>query len=174
MTKEFLALLKDKRSRIVVFVPPILQLLVFGYAATFDLNRISLAVYDEDHSQASRDLVARFEGSPNFQQVAVISHDEQIAPLVDARKALLVLRISPHFSRELLGERSGLVQVIVDGRNSNTAAILLSYVNTIIASFNADWLQRTGGAAALVHRARHRGTADAGGHHAGHGALGGP
>ncbi len=66
MTKEFLALLKDKRSRIVVIVPPILQLLVFGYAATFDLNRIPLAVYNEDHSQASRDLVARFEGSPNF------------------------------------------------------------------------------------------------------------
>ena len=95
MTKEFLALLKDKRSRIVVFVPPILQLLVFGYAATFDLNRIPLAVYDEDHSQASRDLVARFEGSPNFAQVAVISHEEEIAPLVDARKALLVLHIGP-------------------------------------------------------------------------------
>ncbi len=66
MKKEFLALLKDKRSRIVVIVPPILQLLVFGYAATFDLNRIPLAVYDEDHSQASRDLVAQFRGFAEF------------------------------------------------------------------------------------------------------------
>ena len=95
MIKEFLALLKDKRSRMVVIVPPMLQLLVFGYAATFDLNRIPFAVYDEDHSQASRDLVARFEGSPNFEPVAVISHEAQIAPLVDARKALLVLHIGP-------------------------------------------------------------------------------
>ncbi len=147
MTKEFLALFKDKRSRIVVIVPPILQLLVFGYAATFDLNRIPLAVYDEDHSQASRDLVARFEGSPNFDLVTTISHDEQIAPLVDARKALLVLHISPQFSRELLNDRSGPVQVIIDGRNSNTAAILLNYVNTIIAGFDADWQQRAGAVA---------------------------
>jgi drug efflux transport system permease protein len=144
MTKEFLALLKDKRSRIVVIVPPILQLLVFGYAATFDLNRISLAVYDEDHSQASRDLVGRFEGSPNFNLVTTISHDAQIAPLVDSRKVLLVLHIGPQFSRELLSGRSGPVQVIIDGRNSNTAAILLNYVNTIIAGFNADWLQQAG------------------------------
>jgi drug efflux transport system permease protein len=147
MKKEFLALFKDKRSRIVVIVPPILQLLVFGYAATFDLNRIPLAVYDEDHSQASRDLVARFEGSSNFDLVTTISHDEQIAPLVNARKALLVLHIGPQFSRELLGGRSGPVQVIIDGRNSNTAAILLNYVNTIIAGFNTDWQQRIGAVA---------------------------
>jgi ABC-2 type transport system permease protein len=147
MAKEFLALLKDKRSRIVVIVPPILQLLVFGYAATFDLNRIPLAVYNEDHSQGSRDLVARFEGSPNFQLVTTISHDVQIAPLVDARKVLLVLHIGPQFSRELLAGRSGPVQVIIDGRNSNTAAILLNYVNTIIAGFNADWLQQAGAVA---------------------------
>lgn len=147
MTKEFLALLKDKRSRIVVFVPPILQLLVFGYAATYDLNRISLAVYNEDHSQVSRDLIARFEGSPNFQEVVKISHEDQIAPLVDARKVLVVLHISPQFSRELLSSRSGPVQVIVDGRNSNTAAILLNYVNTIVAGFNTDWLSRTADAA---------------------------
>ncbi len=147
MKKEFLALFKDKRSRIVVIVPPILQLLVFGYAATFDLNRIPLAVYDEDHSQASRDLVARFVGSSNFDLVTTISHDEQIAPLVNARKALLVLHIGPQFSRELLGGRSGPVQVIIDGRNSNTAAILLNYVNTIIAGFNTDWQQRIGAVA---------------------------
>ena len=135
----------------MVIVPPILQLLVFGYAATFDLNRISLAVYDEDHSQASRDLVGRFEGSPNFNLVTTISHDAQIAPLVDARKVLLVLHIGPQFSRELLAGRSGPVQVIIDGRNSNTAAILLNYVNTIIAGFNADWLQQAGAPAMPSH-----------------------
>jgi len=147
MTKEFLALLKDKRSRVVVFVPPILQLLVFGYAATFDLNRIPLAVYDEDHSQASRDLVAKFDGSPNFQRVAVISHQGDIAPLVNGGKVLIVLHIGRHFSRELLNGRSGPVQVIVDGRNSNTAAILLNYVNAIVAAFNVDWQQQAGAVA---------------------------
>jgi ABC-2 type transport system permease protein len=151
MIKEFLALLKDKRSRMVVFIPPILQLLVFGYAATFDLNRIPFAVYNEDTGLASRNLVARFAGSPNFRKVAMLTHEEEIAPLVDAKRVLLVLHIGPQFSRDLLGRRSAPVQVIVDGRNSNTAAILLNYVNTIMAGFNADWLERSGSATALAH-----------------------
>ena len=143
--KEFLALLKDKRSRMVVLVPPLIQLLVFGYAATFDLNRVPYAVYDEDHGAAARDLAARFAGSPIFRQVAVVAHDDQIAPWVDGKRVLLVLHIGPQFSRELNSGRSGPVQVIIDGRNSNTAAILLNYVNTILAAFNADWEQQTGG-----------------------------
>ncbi|HKI69421.1 MAG TPA: ABC transporter permease [Verrucomicrobiae bacterium] len=151
MVKEFLALLKDKRSRTVVLVPPILQLLVFGYAATFDLNRIPFAVYNEDGGQASRDLVAHFAGSPNFRKVAVLNHEEQVAHQVDGKHVLMVLHIGPQFSRDLLAGRSGAVQVIVDGRNSNTAAVLLSYINTIVAGFNADWLQRTGGGTASAH-----------------------
>ena len=150
MVKEFLALLKDKRSRVVVIVPPILQLLVFGYAATFDLSRIPFAVYNEDPGTAARDLAARFCASPNFRQVSVITHEAEIAPQVDAKQVLLVLHIGPEFSRELLRGRPGPIQVIVDGRNSNTAAILLGYVNTIVASFNADWQDRTGGPAALA------------------------
>ena len=149
--KEFLALLKDKRSRMVVFIPPILQLLVFGYAATFDLNRIPFAVYNEDAGQAARELVARFAASPHFRPVATLRHEAEITPLVDAKRVLLVLHIGPTFSRELLGGRSGPVQVIVDGRNSNTAAILLNYVNTIVAAFDTDWQQRAGGPAALAH-----------------------
>lgn len=151
MTKEFLALLKDKRSRMVIFVPPVLQLLVFGYAATFDLNRISFAVYNEDAGQASRDLVARFTASPNFHQVATLTHEAEIASLVDAKRVLLVVHVGPTFTRDLLKGRTGPVQVIVDGRNSNTAAILLSYVNTIVATFNADWQQRNGGAVTPAH-----------------------
>jgi ABC-2 type transport system permease protein len=121
--------------------------LVFGYAATFDLNRIPFAVYNEDAGPASREFVARFTGSPNFHQVAVLGADAEIAPLVDSRQALMVLHIGPRFSRELSAGRSGPVQVIVDGRNSNTAAILLGYVSTISAAFDTDWIRREGGAA---------------------------
>ncbi len=151
MKKEFLALFKDKRSRVVVIVPPLIQLVVFGYAASFDLNRIPFAVYDEDQSLASRDLVARFEGSPNFRKQGEISSEHEIAPLVDGRDVLMILHISPQFSRELLQGRSGSVQVIVDGRNSNTAAILLGYVNSIVAGFNAHWRERAGAAPVLAH-----------------------
>ncbi len=143
--KEFLALLKDKRSRFVIIVPPLIQLLVFGYAATFDLNRIPFAVYNEDTGPAGRELVERFTAAPNFQQVAVLSSDAEVAPVVDSRTALMVLHVGPPFSRELAAGRPGPVQVIVDGRNSNTAAILLGYVSTMTADFSSEWLQRSGG-----------------------------
>jgi ABC-2 type transport system permease protein len=126
-------------------------LLVFGYAATFDLNRIPFAVFNEDTGAASRDLVARLAGSPNFRQVATLTHEEEISPLVNARRVLLVLHIRSTFSRDLLSGRSASVQVIVDGRNSNTAAILLNYFNTILAAFNSGWQQQTGGAMAQAY-----------------------
>src|SRR5208283_2772263 len=91
MIKEFLALLKDRRSRVVVIVPPLIQLLVFGYAATFDLNRIPFAVYNEDSGLASREVVSRFTGPPNFPPVAGPVSEAEIAPLVDSQRALMVL-----------------------------------------------------------------------------------
>lgn len=95
MIKEFLALLKDKKSRTVIIVPPLVQLLVFSYAATFDLTRVPFAVYNEDSGYAARDLLAGFTGSTNFREVARISSDQEIAPLINSRKVLLVLHIGP-------------------------------------------------------------------------------
>ena len=68
VVKEFLALLKDKRSRIVLIIPPLIQLIVFGYAATFDLKNVPFAVYNEDSGAASRQMLAAFDGSPSFSQ----------------------------------------------------------------------------------------------------------
>ena len=108
--KELLALVRDKRSRFVLIGPPIAQLLVFGFAATFDLQNASIAIYDQDQGAAARELIARFEGSRNFEVVARIDHDAQVAPLIDDRQALLVLRIGPRFSQEILSGGSGPVQ----------------------------------------------------------------
>lgn len=144
MLKEFLALLKDKKSRTVIIVPPLAQLLVFSYAATFDLTRVPYAVYNEDQGFVARDLLARFSGSTNFQEVAQISHDSQIAPLIAGRGVLLVLHIGPTFSRDLLSGRPGSLQAIVDGRNSNTAMIVLSYVRSAVAAFNNSWIDNRG------------------------------
>jgi len=142
--KEFLALLKDPKSRVVLIVPPVFQLLVFGYAATFDLNEVPFAVYDEDGGEAARELLARFRGSTTFKEVERISHEEQIAPLIDSSKALLIVHIGPTFTREILRGRTGAVQVIVDGRNSNTAMIALNYVRTLVIGFNEQWAAKSG------------------------------
>lgn len=143
--KELLAILKDVKSRMVLVGPPVIQLVVFGYAATYDLNHVPFVVYNEDRSQPSRDLVARFVKAPAFQKVAVIHSDMDIAPLIDDRKALMVLHIDRRFSRNLLRGVPGHVQLIVDGRNSNTALLVMGYANTIITDFNTSWAARHGG-----------------------------
>jgi len=137
--KEMLAILKDKKSRLMLIGPPIAQLLIFGYAASFDLNHISVAVYNEDRSEPSRELVARVIGSPHFELVSSIGHDAQIAPLIDNKDALLVLHIGPEFSENLKRGISAQAQVIVDGRNSNTALLTLGYLRSIFSDFNLDW-----------------------------------
>jgi ABC-2 type transport system permease protein len=144
MRKEFLALLKDKKSRFVIIGPPVIQLLVFGYAATYDLTDVPFTVYNEDPGATSRDLVAHFDGSPNFREVARIRRVREIAPLIDRKEALLVLHIGPQFSRDLALGRPSSVQVIVDGRNSNTAMVALNYVRAIVTRFNREWTSSHG------------------------------
>ena len=139
MRKEFLAILKDKKSRIVLIGPPIIQLLVFGYAATYDLNQVPFAVYNEDQGGASRDLLAKLCLSPTFHEVATVTHDAEIAPLIDSKQALLLIHLGPDFSRNLDQGIPAPLQVIVDGRNSNTAMIALNYIQSIIDAFNKEW-----------------------------------
>src|SRR5512135_2458721 len=142
--KEFLALLKDPRSRMVLIVPPMIQLLVFGYAATFDLKHIPYALYNEDRGAVSRDLVAAFDGAPAFQRVATLHAENEIAPLVDRRDVLVVVHLGPRFSADLASRGSAPLQVIVDGRNSNTALIALNYVRAIVEQFNREWIASRG------------------------------
>ena len=142
--KEFLALLKDPKSRAVLIVPPLIQLLVFGYAATFDLKQVPYAVYNEDRGAASRDLLARFAGATSFRQVAEIHGEGEIAPLVDARQVLVTIHLGPRFSADLQAGRPAPLQVIIDGRNSNTAMISLNYVRSIVDRFNDEWIDARG------------------------------
>lgn len=151
MLKEFLALLKDRKSRLVVIVPPMIQLLVFGYAATFDLKHVPFAIYNEDRGAASRELISGFQGSPNFQPVAQITHDTEIRPLIERRKALVVVHIGPRFTSDLLLGRTSAVQIILDGRNSNTALLALNYVQSIVSNFNEEWPSRIGKERPPVH-----------------------
>ena len=138
--KEFLALLKDKKSRTTIIVPPLVQLIVFGYAATFDLNNVKFAILNEDRGAAARDLIQRFEGSKSFEHIATLHSNEEINQIIDNRRALLVLHIEQLCTEHLLRKEPCTVQVILDGRNSNTAMLALNYVREIVAKFNLDWM----------------------------------
>lgn len=137
--KELLAVLKDPRGRFTLFVPPILQCLLFGYAATYDLNDVPYAVLDQDRSAASRELVAGLDGSGVFRRVAELRRAADLKGYINERRALLVIQIDRDFERRLLSGFPANVQVIADGRNSNTAGTAMGYVNSIVEAFNAEW-----------------------------------
>ncbi len=137
--KELLAVLKDRRARMSLLVPPIVQGLVFGYAATYDLNHVPYAVLDQNRSVASRQLLAGLDGSGVFQRVADLRSPAGLMDVIDRQRALLVVQIDQDFERRLAAGQSAVVQVIADGRNSNTAATATSYVNSVVAAFNARW-----------------------------------
>lgn len=137
--KELLAILKDPRSRFSLILPPILQCLIYGYVATYDLNDVPYAVLDQDRSAASQKLVAELDGSGVFRRVANLTQAGQIKSTIDERRALLVIQIDPEFERRLLSGMPANVQVIVDGRNSNTAGTAMGYVNAIVEAFNSAW-----------------------------------
>ncbi len=154
--KEFLALLRDKASRFVLIGPPLIQLLVFSYAATFDLSNIAFVVVNDDPGLAGRQLLARLTGAPSFHEIATLPSTDGIAAFIDSGRALMAVHIERDFTRDLLAGRPGPVQIIIDGRNSNTATIALNYANDIVLAFAADWAASHGTApppASLITRA---------------------
>lgn len=144
LVKEFLAIFLDRASRISIIVPPILQLFVFSYAATFDLNRVRMAVFNADDGAISRELIGRFQGNATFDIVRVLRAEHEVQPLLERGEALLVLRIDASCSRQLAQGAGCPVQVLIDGRNSNTAMLALSYVRAIVSTLNEEMMQQRG------------------------------
>jgi len=143
--KELLANLKDPRSLGSLLIPPVIQCILFGYAATYDLDRAPYAVLDHDRSATSRALLAQFDGSGVFRRAGNLSGTAQIRDWIDARRALFVIVIGQDFEKQVLSGQPAPVQIIGDGRNSNTAGTALGYVQTVAGEFNAR--QRQDGAA---------------------------
>ena len=137
--KELLAILKDPRSRFSLFIPPILQCMIYGYVATYDLTDVPYAVLDQDRSAASQNLLARLDGSGVFRRVANLDEAGQIKKMINEQRVVLVVQIEQNFERRLLSAAQADVQVIADGRNSNTAGTAMGYINSIVEAFNADW-----------------------------------
>ncbi len=149
--KELLALLRDPASRAVLIGPPIIQLIVFGYAATFELKHVPFVVYNQDSGRPSRDLIARFSGAPAFDLLRVVHNQDALRHAIDDKSALMAMNIDPKFSSNI--ERGGTahVQLVFDGRDSNTAAIAMGYAQAIVADFNrAELALRNGSPPATV------------------------
>lgn len=134
--KELLAILRDKRSRLLLIVPPLAQMIVFSFAATLEVKNVSIGILNNDHGQASRELVQRFHGAPSFRHITYLKGVEEIAPLIDSQQAVLVLHIASDFSRRVEAGQPAEVQFILDGRRSNAAQIVQGYSSRIVNQFN--------------------------------------
>jgi ABC-2 type transport system permease protein len=138
MRKEFRQVFRDPRMRAMLFMPPLIQLLIFGYAANLDVNSAHIAWMDQDHSSASRELLSQFQGSGRFQIVAEPDTDAQMQKLLDQGKVDAVVRVMPGFARNVDRGRATSVQVLLDGTNSNTASIVSNYAAQTIARYSAE------------------------------------
>ncbi len=136
LVKEFIQVFRDAKMRGVIFLMPIIQVLVFGYAVTTDVTHVGTAVFDLDNSVASRELVGRFVKSGYFDIVAHVDNDEHARQLVDRGEALAVLRVNRGFENDLRAGRAAQLQVILDGTDSNTAGVVLNYSAKIAGQFS--------------------------------------
>jgi len=135
--KEVLSILRDPRSRMVVFVPPILQLLVFSFAATLEVRNIDIAVYNQDAGRWSHELLQRLASARFIARVHHVDSQRHLRELIDRGAVIAALAIPVDFSRTIAAGDSGRAQVLVDGRRSNSGQITVAYLSTIAADVGA-------------------------------------
>lgn len=138
IVKEFIQVLRDRRMKAVVFITPIIQLMVFGYAVTTDVNTITTAVLDMDRTYESREVSRRLAASGYFQ---ITRHPEsyaEVQDLLDRGHVLAAVNIPGGFSKDLKRGEPAEVQIIVDGTDSNTATVAMDYANRILASYSGE------------------------------------
>src|SRR4030088_2298132 len=133
--KELIELRGDPRLFGVVVLAPIIQLFLLGYAATTDVRNVPVVVADADRSAASRDLVERFNASPNFSVIAVVSGLNEIDPYLERGLAWMALAIPPNYGESLGAGRPQTLQVIADGSGANSSNVALGYATNLIAAY---------------------------------------
>jgi len=139
LIKEFIQVFRDKRTRFILIGPPIIQMMVFGYAATYEIHHVPTVVLDLDHSQESRELVSRFTSSPYFDVQQQLTDSRQLGNLIEEGKATVGLEIDAGFAEKLRSGQTAPLQVIVDATNSNTALIASGYISQIALGFAKEY-----------------------------------
>ncbi len=142
LVKEFIQVLRDKRMRVLLFLPPLVQLIVYGYAINFDINHIRTAVLDQDRSAASRDLISRLSETPYFDLRWYLDNENQARDLIDRGDMTLLLRIPHDFAKNLKTGDTSALQIVVDGTDSNAALVVLRYVTQIISAFTEEQMNK--------------------------------
>ena len=142
LIKEFLQMLRDVRMRIVVFGLPVIQMVLFAFALNTDVTRIRTGLLDMDHSPASREVIERFTSSGYFQIVAVARDERDMRQLLVTGRVQVVLHFPAGFEGDMTRGRPAKLQLLADGTDSNTTAIIMGYANQIVAAYAQEKLGR--------------------------------
>jgi ABC-2 type transport system permease protein len=140
--KELRQALREPRMRVMLFGPPLVQLIVFGYAVNLDVDNAAMAWMDQDLTPQSRELLAGFEGSGRFRVLARPESHVEMERLLDRGDVAVAVHVPPGFARDLERGRTAPVQILVDGTNSNTASLVSSYAGEIVARYSAGALAK--------------------------------
>ena len=140
--KEMILAFRSPQMRAIIFVVPIVQLLIFGYALSMDVKDVSIAVLDRDKSSLSREYISRFDNSPYFNLTKIVDSDDEAMELLNWSKADIVLIIDNKFHSDLVSGKNVKVQALVDGTDANYASIMLGYAGRISAKFALEILRK--------------------------------
>lgn len=149
IVKELAATLKERTSRMILVAPIILYVILFGYIATFNLDKVPYALLDNSRTAASADFVRRIDASPVFDRIETLANTEGISRAIERGRALVVVAIDADFARDLADGCPARVQVIIDGRNSTTAQLAASYLSVMAQDYMAE---KAGAAPAVTMR----------------------
>ena len=136
--KEFLQTARDPRMRAMLFMPPLIQLLIFGFAVNLDVENARIAWMDQDHSPQSRELLSYFQGSGRFTIAATPASEPEMQRFLDRGQVDGVIRVLPGFAHDLERGRTTSVQILLDGTNSNTASIVSAYAGQSIQRYASE------------------------------------
>ncbi len=128
--KEFLAIWSDKKSRAIIIVPPLVQLLLFSFAVTLEVKNINLGILDRDNSVQSQELIRKLSYSKTFTNIYRLKSETELTHLIDTQKVLATLYIPQNFSKSITSGETSTLQIIADGRKSNTAQIAEAYIQS--------------------------------------------
>jgi ABC-2 type transport system permease protein len=137
LVKEFIQVLRDPRMKMSILIAPVLQLFIFGYAATTDVTNIPTGIYDLDNTPQSREVIRAFIQSKYFEAKEFILDDKQMTDAIDKSKVNLIIRFNRGFAQDIIANRPAKIQLIVDGTDSNTGSVILAYANSILQKYSS-------------------------------------
>ncbi|MDD4915453.1 MAG: ABC transporter permease [Methylococcales bacterium] len=142
IVKELQALLRDPQSRAILIMPLLLQLGLFPFAATLEVTNNTMAVFNEDNGQASFELVQRFARAQAFSAMIFVHDEAEMRQVIDMQQAMMVIRFPADFSRKITAGHAVNIQILLDGRRSNSGQIAQGYVQQIVQDYSDELLRR--------------------------------